>query len=66
MYDYVKDKAFLKQMRSTCSNLINQLIQLINNENTLYVEANLVGSGAKNLETQKQKLKDNVSNKETK
>ena len=55
MYDYVKDKAFLKQMRSTCSNLINQLVQLINNENTLYVEANLVGSGAKNLETQNAK-----------
>ena len=42
-------------MRSTCSNLINQLVQLINNENTLYVEANLVGSGAKNLETQNAK-----------
>lgn len=55
MYDYVKDKTFLKQMRGECSNLINQLVQLINSENTLYVESNLVGSGAKNLETQNAK-----------
>lgn len=52
MYDYVKDKTFLKQMRMVCSDLINQLVQLINGESMLYVESNLVGSGAKNLETQ--------------
>ena len=54
MYDYVrnKDKDFLMNMRSVCSDLINQLVQLINSEDTLYVEANLVGSGAKHLETQ--------------
>ena len=34
-------------MRSVCSDLINQLVQLINSEDTLYAEANLVGSGAK-------------------
>lgn len=55
MYDYVKDKIFLKQMRGVCSDLLNQLVQLINSENTLYVELNLVGSGAKNLETQNAK-----------
>ena len=54
MYDYIskKDKEFLSKMRSICSDLVNQLVQHINNDNTLYVEANLVGSGAKHLETQ--------------
>jgi hypothetical protein len=52
MYHYVEDKAFLKRMRSFCSDLINQLVQQINNDNTMTVEAHLVGSGAKNLETQ--------------
>ena len=54
MYDYIskKDKDFLSRMRSFCSDLINQLVQHINADDTLYVESNLVGSGGKNLETQ--------------
>ena len=52
MYHYVEDKAFLKRMRSFCSGLINQLVQQINKDNFMTVEAHLVGSGAKNLETQ--------------
>lgn len=52
MYHWIEDKDFLKKMRRTCSDLINQLVQYINNEDYLTVEAHLVGSGAKNLETQ--------------
>ena len=54
MYDYLvnKDKDFLMRMRAVCSDLINQLVQLINSENDLFVEANLIGSGARHLETQ--------------
>ena len=52
MYKYVKDKKFLKRMRMVCSDLINQLVQQINKEGVLFVESNLIGSGAKNLETQ--------------
>ena len=52
MYHFIEDKEFLKSMRSECSDIINQLVQFINGESTLYVEANLVGSGAKHLETQ--------------
>lgn len=52
MYHFIEDKDFLKRMRSLCSNIINQLVQLINSEDYLKVEAHLVGSGAKNLETQ--------------
>lgn len=54
MYDYLvnKDKNFLMRMRAVCSDLINQLVQLINSENDLFVEANLIGSGARHLETQ--------------
>lgn len=52
MYHWIEDKEFLKKMRRTCSDLINQLVQYINNDDYLTVEAHLVGSGAKNLETQ--------------
>ena len=52
MYHYIKDKDFLKRMRSLCSGIINQLVQRINNDSVMTVEAHLVGSGAKNLETQ--------------
>ena len=52
MYSFIKDKTFLKNMRRECSGIINQLVQLINGEDILRVEAHLVGSGAKNLETQ--------------
>ena len=52
MYDFVKDKEFLKSLKRTCGDIINQLVQVINNDDVMTVEANLVGSGAKNLITQ--------------
>ncbi len=52
MYHYIEDKDFLKRLRSTCSDIVNQLVQIINNDSVMTVEAHLVGSGAKKLETQ--------------
>ena len=52
MYHYIEDKEFLKRMKSFCSGIINQLVQRINNDSIMTVEAYLVGSGAKNLITQ--------------
>lgn len=55
MYHYIEDKTFLKKMRGVCSNMINQLVQSINNDSVMTVETHLVGSGARNLETQNEK-----------
>jgi hypothetical protein len=52
MYHYITDKEFLKNMRSHCSDIVNQLVQRINNDGVLQVEAHLVGSGARNMITQ--------------
>lgn len=52
MYHYIEDKDFLKRMKSLCADIINQLVQSINNDSVMKVEAHLVGSGAKNLITQ--------------
>lgn len=52
MYHYITDKDFLKRMRGLCSGIINQLVQRINNDSVMTIESHLVGSGAKNLETQ--------------
>ncbi len=52
MYHFINDKNFLKNMRSLCSGIVNELVQNINNDSVLSVEAHLVGSGARNLETQ--------------
>lgn len=52
MYHFINDKEYLKKLRSTCGNLINQLVQAINNDDVMTVEAHLVGSGARNLITQ--------------
>lgn len=52
MYHWVEDKKFLGRMKGLCSNIVNQLVQLINNEGKMHVRACLVGSGAKNLITQ--------------
>lgn len=49
MYHYIDDKEFLKKLRSCCSDIINQLVQQINNEGKICVEAHLVGSGARNM-----------------
>ncbi len=55
MYRYIEDKDFLKRMKSLCSDIINQLVQSINNDSVMTVEAHLVGSGARNLVTQNAK-----------
>lgn len=52
MYHWIDDKDFLKRMHGVCSNLINELVQYINSEGYLTVEAHLVGSGERNLLTQ--------------
>lgn len=52
MYHYVEDKVFLGRMKGLCSDIVNQLVQLINSEGELQVRAYLVGSGARNLITQ--------------
>lgn len=53
MYHYIDDKDFLKRMKGFCSDIINQLVQSINNDSVMLVKAHLVGSGARNLITQK-------------
>lgn len=52
MYDWIKDKDFLSRMRRECSDVVNRLVQNINCGDYLTVEMQMVGSGAKNLETQ--------------
>ena len=52
MYHYIQDKDFQKRLKSTCSDIVNQLVQSINNGSVMTVKACLVGSGAKNLVTQ--------------
>lgn len=49
MYHYIQDKEFLKCLKGTCSDIVNQLVQSINNDSVMKVEACIVGSGAKNL-----------------
>lgn len=49
MYHYIQDKEFLKRLKGTCSDIVNQLVQSINNDSVMKVEACIVGSGAKNL-----------------
>ncbi|MCI5583104.1 MAG: hypothetical protein MR357_05265 [Anaeroplasma sp.] len=52
MYHWIADKQFLKDMRRECTNIINQLVQVINNEGVMEVEYHVIGSCAKNMETQ--------------
>ena len=52
MYHYIQDKEFLKRLKGACGDIVNQLVQSINNDSVMTVEACLVGSGAKNLITQ--------------
>ncbi|MDE6566131.1 MAG: hypothetical protein K2K70_00175, partial [Lachnospiraceae bacterium] len=52
MYHYIQDKDFLKLLKGTCHDIVNQLVQSINNDSVMTVKACLVGSGAKNLITQ--------------
>lgn len=55
MYHYIEDKVFLKRMKAHCADIINQLVQAINSDSVMTVEAHLVGSGARNLITQNAK-----------
>jgi hypothetical protein len=52
MYHYIEDKEFLAKLYRVCSDIVNQLVQQINNDGELLVEAHLVGSGARNMVTQ--------------
>ena len=52
MYHYIQDKDFVKRLKSTCSDIVNQLVQSINDDYAMRVKACLVGSGANNLITQ--------------
>ena len=52
MYHWIEDKEFLNNMKSKCSDIVNQLVQAINSEGAMTVKQHLVGSGAKNLITQ--------------
>lgn len=52
MYHYVQDKEFVKRLKCTCSDIVNQLVQRINSDSFITAKAYLVGSGAKNLITQ--------------
>ena len=52
MYHYIQDKDFRKRLKSTCSDIVNQLVQSINKGSVMKVKACLVGSGANNLVTQ--------------
>ena len=52
MYHYIQDKDFRKRLKSTCSDIVNQLVQSINKGSVMTVKACLVGSGAQNLITQ--------------
>lgn len=55
MYQYVTDKDFLKRLRRTCGDIVNQLVQRINRDPEMTVSFQLVGSGARNLVTQNDK-----------
>lgn len=55
MYQYVTDKDFLKRLRGTCGNIVNQLVQRINRDSEMTVSTHLVGSGGRNLVTQNEK-----------
>lgn len=55
MYHWIDDKKFLSKMRSLCSDVVNRLVQKINQEDYLKVAMQMVGSGARNIETQNEK-----------
>lgn len=52
MYHWIEDKDFLGRMRKECSDVVNRLVTIINNDDVMSVEMHMVGSGAKNMETQ--------------
>ena len=52
MYHWIEDKEFLSKMRSACSDIVNKVVLSINKDEKMNVHMQLVGSGAKHLETQ--------------
>ena len=53
MYHFIEDRKFLNEMKRKCSDIINRLVNKINNDGKIEVKQHLVGSGARNLITQK-------------
>lgn len=49
MYNWVKDKEFLKQMRTVCSDAVNRLANELNRNSELEVSFHIVGSGGRNM-----------------
>lgn len=54
MYYYVKDKDYLKRTYSTCSDIVNQLVQHLKKYG-IESRMSLVGSGGRNMVTQNEK-----------
>ena len=54
MYHYVKDKDYLKRTYSTCSDIVNQLVQHLKKYG-IESRMSLVGSGGRNMVTQNEK-----------
>ena len=54
MYHYVKDKDYLKCTYSTCSDIVNQLVQHLKKYG-IESRMSLVGSGGRNMVTQNEK-----------
>lgn len=52
MYHWINDEKFLKDLRRECGDLINRLKNNINNGDYIRIDTQLVGSGAKDIETQ--------------
>lgn len=52
MYDYIKNKEFLRKLKTTCGDIVNRLTNSINNDGKMKVSFSLVGSGERNLITQ--------------
>ena len=52
MYHWVKDKDFLKRMRTECADTVNRLVSELNRNSDLQVSFHIVGSGGRNMITQ--------------
>lgn len=49
MYHWVRDKEFLKKMRTVCSDAVNRLVNELNRNSDLEVSFHIVGSGGRNM-----------------
>ena len=49
MYHWVKDKEFLRRMRTECADVINRLANELNSNSDLQVSFHIVGSGGRNM-----------------